>query len=894
MSSPYDPEVSEPEEELFTNEDQPVRVRLPPVERKSISPRRGVSPVRQVSSLREVSPIRRIVREPTSPIRRIIREPTSPIRRIVREPTSPTQRIRESISPARRIVRESTSPTQRIRESTSPTQRPKYIAREVSPPRQMSIAIPHKRSTSETKTGLTFDTNLPPEILDKILENLSAPDRANLAAVSGFFDYYLTSFPQNLYDFPIDINDFTNYFGQRKKANLTQLTVKCNIIDNNLKPLEPFLANLERLKIDFELQTNGPRLDIDLLTQCKKLHTLEISNSRFTFRVDLAPLASCPELKHLTLIGADCYRSISLAGCTNLESLTLEVCSPLDIILDSIKKLTKLKRIILKGAFFITMPFSGDAPNLGIPSLVECKSLEEFSCTSAVIPDIRGLSGCTQLKKLVLEYQTDVMPDLRPLSTCTNLEYLELSLSLSEEEKEDSDIQYFDFDTDLLEPLSELQTLKLNRPQFNQEANFRSCYSLQNLYLSNVGPGLQIPPLPGINTRTGDSIKVLSLIGVDVTNLSVLDNSSEIEELFVERCRDTENVDLIINYKNLKKLTISHSDNMGDLLFIGEHIHLTELTLIQQRITNLYFLMNCPNLIKLILKNNANLESIHDITNCPGLEIVTINFSVILDTMDGLETLSKLKELELSKNLSLTSGQINNSLSSSLTKLRIETCPKLDLDFIDECKNITSLELVSLNIDNIDVIGIMTKLNTLSLNYCPNVTSLTPLKTCISLRTFSCQGNRDFGLKLMPLVNCPLLSRLDLGDGTNVPGLEGFMYNSPDLLRTIIAPDNRIYRLIGDIWLTRERYGRGIPLQRRRSIPRRERRFPLREEARRLSPSRSPSRSRSPTREEEDVSPSREEVSYRVRRTTSPSLSPERRDISSMMENIRNLEEEED
>jgi hypothetical protein len=240
---------------------------------------------------------------------------------------------------------------------------------------------------------------------------------------------------------------------------------------------------------------------------------------------------------------------------------------------------------------------------------------------------------------------------------------------------------------------------------------------------------------------------------------------------------------------------------------------LTLLDASSMEIANLEGMQYCVNLLTLDLSSNEmdDLTPIIGLTSLTSLYI-NENFNLKNEAIQTIATLINLVNLSVAYNehvsLDFTSNMnklssLNSRYSSLLYDLKgLSYLPSLYELILNNCSHIRDISplstLPSLStlilyedkaISNFEVIGEITTLTDLSLNYCA-LDNISFVKTLINLETLSLIGN--FVFDITPLVNMEYLVDLNIPDN-NVSDLSTLI--NLKNLTTLVATRNRISSL---------------------------------------------------------------------------------------------------
>lgn len=242
-----------------------------------------------------------------------------------------------------------------------------------------------------------------------------------------------------------------------------------------------------------------------------------------------------------------------------------------------------------------------------------------------------------------------------------------------------------------------------------------------------------------------------NITGYDVKAITKIDLSS----------KKISNLVGIQNFTNLKKLNISNNEivDVAPLTWLD---HLEELDISNNRINNILPLEALNNLKTLDLKNNviSDISVLERLTNLTSLNLsgnIINNFTPVKDYYNALNDKdfelntdqSSVKVFFPDKNLdSLIRGFVNKPngdiLASDLkaiTQLRGSNQNIKNLEGLQYCTELTSLDLQSNQISNIDALKPLVNLSFLNLDRNQNISDISALKELKNLKElFLCEN----------------------------------------------------------------------------------------------------------------------------------------------------------
>ena len=191
-----------------------------------------------------------------------------------------------------------------------------------------------------------------------------------------------------------------------------------------------------------------------------------------------------------------------------------------------------------------------------------------------------------------------------------------------------------------------------------------------------------------------------------------------------------------------------------------------------ESLMNLDFLSENTNLESLSLHSCYALQNLDGLTKTTNLDYLVLNSCHSLNNLDGLINLTNLKTLKIRNSRNIQNTDCMRNLNS-LTNLHLEGCENIQM-FNKERKNvmkfnglsnlsdITSLNIISCPIKNVDFLANLTNLRELDLNNCRtlmNVDGLANLTKITSLDLTYCQSLENVD----GLANLTNLTKLYLG-----------------------------------------------------------------------------------------------------------------------------------
>ena len=426
--------------------------------------------------------------------------------------------------------------------------------------------------------------------------------------------------------------------GLETATALMSLTLSSNQIEN-LSPLsklnslealdlsENQISNLRSLKDLSSLTTlnlsDNAIVNLRYLSDLSSLLTLNLSNNEIT---DVSPLRGLRSLTTLNLLGN--------AGITNPEVLYKLKQGGTNISLPQgieIPDAVVFKDDNLEAAVKRALKPRVADENPILPDTL--LTLERLSATRKGIVDLTGLEGATALTRLDLG--DNAIVDLDPLSNLTNLTSLDLA-----------DNQIVNLTP--LRSLGSLTSLDLDDNQITDVSALSGLSSLETLDLRD-NDVMDVSPLAGLTSLTR-----LYLRGNE--NLTGLKHLVPLTDLRVDIplpdpvvFLDTDLADAVRSALNsLLGLNLQS----GDPVFPEDVAQLTQLTAINDNISDLTGLETATGLTNLTLSNNdiVDLEPLSDLTS---LERLDLRNNQITDVLP-LAGLTNLTRLDLTGNTGIT------------------------------------------------------------------------------------------------------------------------------------------------------------------------------------------------------------------------------------------------
>jgi hypothetical protein len=641
----------------------------------------------------------------------------------------------------------------------------------------------------EKETGPLKFSQLPEVIIAKIASNLTPIERSQLALAASFINSYLAAVPVELYDRPIIMSDFKDYFNPEKfpiEPRIKELNIIVNIETDDLSPLTPYIGSIEKLEISYGHKIRridasvAKTVDISILANATMLKELTLTLS-YNF-ADLNVLNSCSNLTSLTLRNYQ-GNETNLSGCENLTTISIQGIRVYEL-LASISQLQNLEKIEIFNVEDLDR----------IPNFTKCLSLRSLSLKSCLnLTNVAGLENCEQINRLFIR-NADIR-SFDVLSTCLGLKEVFII-----KDKHDREDEYILIDTDIFAKLPALNFMRLDGVKFTADSSFEHFHSLTELALENLW-NENIPKLPIIK-ESSPGLKKLILFNLAVTELKELENSNNLEYISIMDCINLRSANFISGCPNLTKIGLTNISLDNYNFFIG-HDLVEELVINNiQEINSLTFLRNYPRLKRLQLVQTA-ITNLEGIENHLLLENLYIKNNVFLTNFSGIETLLRLNELVVIKCPVIVCPRLNGS--EELKTVIFEDTQIANIDFLTDCKNVEVLVLIAcLNLQRINAVSTLDKLRGITLDKSNNIVSLEPLISCPSFKSFIMKqiviGVGKKKLSLLPLANCRYLRKVNIEGSTGIKDVEEFMRTAPEFVEAITLPNYERYKLIGNEW----------------------------------------------------------------------------------------------
>lgn len=202
--------------------------------------------------------------------------------------------------------------------------------------------------------------------------------------------------------------------------NLHSLDIhRCRFL-TDLAPLVHVARSLQHLTlVATKIHSTEPLISLPGLRTINLTSSATPRRSAHACALDLAPLASCTDLRALTAGRCQLSAVHTLSLLTRLTNLDLHRCGASVADLSWASRLTNLTRLNVASCHGLT-----SLEPLG-PALRSLTTLDLSFCWS--LPDLAPVTACTALRSLSISGCPRI-PSLRPLAPCTQLAHLDASL----------------------------------------------------------------------------------------------------------------------------------------------------------------------------------------------------------------------------------------------------------------------------------------------------------------------------------------------------------------------------------------------------------------------------------------------------------------------------------
>ena len=204
-----------------------------------------------------------------------------------------------------------------------------------------------------------------------------------------------------------------------------------------------------------------------------------------------------------------------------------------------------------------------------------------------------------------------------------------------------------------------------------------------------------------------DKLESLKINGnYDKCDFKDFESVSNLKELVIYG-NDIENMDKLVNNKNLEVLILSRVSNDIDMKIISKFTNLKQLELNSNAISNFEEIAKLSNL-RVLSVYNENLDDLSPIKELVNLEKLKIQTKKVSD-ISSLRALTKLKELNLSDNNIDDISYLSNL--TQLTTLIISNNNISNIDAVSKLVNLEVLHAYNNKIKDITPLGSLLKIN---------------------------------------------------------------------------------------------------------------------------------------------------------------------------------------
>lgn len=346
-------------------------------------------------------------------------------------------------------------------------------------------------------------------------------------------------------------------------------------------------------------------------------------------------------IKYLDLSNCDRIMDWSpISKLVNLEQLDLNNCDYI-IDLDFLKPLKKLKVLNI-----------GNTDVKYLDALHVLENLEIINLTSNPIADLTPLRNCMNLKDIVL-WGCMSIKNIDIVASFTKLELLDIESCPILDLGCLKDLKYLETlmmdncntikDFSFLEKLTSLKYFTADGNTIIGEKNLNFFKNLINLEFLSLR-GRSLVKLEFL--RNSNNIKELTLADNMISDLSPLENMTEMIKMVLGKNRELKELSPLKNMHKLEKLDISAFSGT----IKGKSGTMDVSVISAMNIIDLSVLQNFPNLKELNATANYKLKDISYLIYCKNIEELYLNACTQLENVDVIGTLTKLRVLELKSN----------------------------------------------------------------------------------------------------------------------------------------------------------------------------------------------------------------------------------------------------
>ncbi|CAL1366236.1 unnamed protein product [Linum trigynum] len=261
---------------------------------------------------------------------------------------------------------------------------------------------------------------------------------------------------------------------------------------------------------------------------------------------------------------------------------------------------------------------------------------------------------------------------------------------------------------------------------------------------------------------------------VQVAEIRGLGELRALENMVISDCSNLNSLNGLENLLLLKSLTL-RSVNLERLPSLANLCNLTLLRLSGVQVAEIRGLGELRALETMVISYCWNLNSLNGLENLLLLKTLTLT-SVNLERLPSLANLSKLKDLDVSYCRNLVEIQGMDGLGESLSRMRIEECPRLEsmdgLQLLGALEELTFFNQLFGQEPFLDLPGLV-NLKRLNIRWCQELTEVKGLERLVSLELLSmtrCPSIRQLP-GLSELSNLKELSLYDCGSLIDLAGI---------------------------------------------------------------------------------------------------------------------------
>jgi hypothetical protein len=640
-----------------------------------------------------------------------------------------------------------------------------------------------------------------PEFLSELLKQCSIDEEGYL---------YLPPWMRN----KNDSHDHSNFF-----LSVLPFCESVFTLDDSLR-----ISNIQKLNLDSESVDINYLLEYvnltDLTTKGENITHLSsfkilsaIKSLNFTQAdqlVEVNELSAFPALESLSITGTmEGLENLYISNHKNLRELNFQrFWNTESLSCLKIENNSALERVEIHASSMSENPVFSNLPELrsfefqaneGFTSCVfeSCPNLVEITVGGQDLSEIYGLSGLSNLEIFNLENISDAGLDYLNLEDCQKLHDLSLGYNSKISRLNLSgctQIEYLYLPNDLIDlnllGLKNVETLDLREQKKLEYLEISGCSSLIELFfpynehsLKSVS-AIGCTSLNQVGISLSDSfndlsflsecpnLKMLYLLDLDhFTDLSFLYSIDGLERLQLHGCCKIIDTDgLNSSCETLEDLSIKNLTQIEEINLNSGFPHLSSLELESEKLRNLNFLYQMPNLIELDLEC-PSLEDLTGLNNLAQLELISL-YTIPHDSLKEIAGNENLKELHIwdclnLKNLHFLSDFPNlqhlslrqflelenlqplssvSNLKTLLLDVR-QNCEELDYSQLAGLRNLESLTLFSQNLKKVPWVSQIRKLKELNLNYCTNLQDLKGISRLNNLGVLNlnhCPSLHDF------------------------------------------------------------------------------------------------------------------------------------------------------